>query len=607
MNQINPDKLLQLSAGTKLDSPAIKLMLAEVYQSQVQQLTDGRFRLQLPSSQGAVHITLPASASAAVQAMLPATPASLQGSLQQLQLQFQPLANGQLQLTLQSAANSLTVPLTLTQVQQLLAIPAAPGSAAAPATIAARLLPSAAAVTLALPGFSPVPLSTQTQQALSTMLPALSAATSQILLKLDTNAKDLQLRLIATVTPPAQGNSNTQSNSVVLQRTEQAAIVQQLVRLFNQQAGAADTTKLPPVLQSVLQSALSAAPAAIPAQYKVQLQQQAGQWQLQLSTAQLSSKISVQQDDISRPLQFIAGPNQSSNEKTQLTAPQTSAALQQTAQQAAQQAVQQAWRHLLPLLPATADPLASLAELPQPVQQILQLLRQSQPDGARVQTPLQVTQQLAALLQFQPLQPAATVQNSGGALAAAIQLLLGNLLQRPPALANLPANQRLAQLVNQLEPAQASNLLRQLAGHSSTLQQSQLATLDSNNTAQQQLLLQLPLQLAGQSVFSQLQLEQREADGKKGGEKQTQWQLTMKFDLQQSGQLLVVAKLQQQQLQLQFYTEQQRAKQLAEQFLPLLKDRCEAQGLEVKQAECVLGKIPDSLLPRANSLLAVKV
>ncbi|MDP2715632.1 flagellar hook-length control protein FliK [Rheinheimera sp.] len=605
MNQINPDKLLQLSAGTKLDSPAIKLMLAEVYQSQVQQLTDGRFRLQLPSPQGAVHISLPASASAAIQAMLPAAPASLQGALQQLQLQFQPLANGQLQLTLQSAANSLSIPLSLTQVQQLLAIPVS-GNTAAPATIAANLLPSSAAVTLALPGFSPVPLSTQTQQALSAMLPALSAATTQLLLRLDTNAKDLQLRLIATVTHPTQGSSNTQSNSVVLQKTEQTAIVQQLVRLFNQQAGAADTTKLNPVLQSVLQSALSAAPAAMPAQYKLQLQQHAGQWQLQLSTAQLSSKVSVQQDDISRPLQFIAGPNQSSGEKTPLTAPQTSAALQ-TAQQTAQQAVQQAWRHLLPLLPATADPLASLAELPQPVQQILQLLRQSQPDGARMQTPLQLTQQLAALLQFQPLQPAATVQNSGGALAAAIQLLLGNLLQRPPALANLPANQRLAQLVNQLEPAQASNLLRQLAGHSSTLQQSQLATLDSNNNAQQQLLLQLPLQLAGQSVFSQLQLEQREADGKKGGEKQTQWQLTMKFDLQQLGQLLVVAKLQQQQLQLQFYTEQQRAKQLAEQFLPLLKDRCEAQGLQVKQAECVLGKIPDSLLPRANSLLAVKV
>ncbi|NRQ42268.1 flagellar hook-length control protein FliK [Rheinheimera sp. YQF-2] len=600
MNQINPDKLLQPLQGNKPDSPAIKLMLAEVYQSQVQQLTDGRFRLQLPSPQGALHIVLPASASAAVQAMLPAIPVNPQGSLQQLQLQFQPLANGQLQLTLQTAVNTLSIPLSATQVRQLLAI-SVPGSTTAQATIPARLLPAAAAVTLAAPGFNPVPLSTQTQQALSAMLPLLSGATAQLMLKLDTSTTDLQLRLIAV---PAHSNQgNTTGNSVTLQKSEQAAVLQQLVRLFNQQAGTADTTKLNPMLQSALQSVLSAAPAALPAQYKLQLQQQTGQWQLQLSTAPVSSKINVPADDISRPLQFVASPNQSSNEKTPLNASNTSAALQQTAQQA----VQQAWRHLLPLLPATADPLAGTADLPEPVQQILQLLRQSQPDGAKVQTPQHITQQLASLLQFQPLQPAATVQSSGGALAAAIQLLLGNLLQRPPALATMPANQRLVQLVNQLEPAQAGNLLRQLAGHSSTLQQSQLATLDSNNAAQQQLLLQLPLQLAGQSVFSQLQVEQREADGKQGGEKQTQWQLTMKFDLQQLGQLLVVAKLQQQQLQLQFYTEQQHAKQLAEQFLPLLKDRCNAQGLEVSQAECVLGKIPDSLLPRANSLLTVKV
>jgi hypothetical protein len=600
MNQINPDKLLQQLPGNKPDSPALKLMLAEVYQSQVQQLTDGRFRLQLPSPQGALHITLPASASAAVQAMLPAIPVNPHGSLQQLQLQFQPLANGQLQLTLQTAVNTLSIPLSATQVRQLLAI-SVPGSTTAQATIPARLLPAAAAVTLAAPGFNPVPLSTQTQQALSAMLPLLSGPATQLMLKLDTSTKDLQLRLIAV---PAHANqSNTTGNSVTLQKSEQAAVLQQLVRLFNQQAGTADSTKLNPMLQSALQSVLSAAPAALPAQYKLQLQQQTGQWQLQLSTAPVSSKINVPADDISRPLQFVASPHQSSNDKTPLNASNTSAALQQTAQQA----LQQAWRHLLPLLPATADPLAGTADLPEPVQQILQLVRQSQPDGAKVQTPQHITQQLASLLQFQPLQPAATVQSSGGALAAAIQLLLGNLLQRPPALATMPANQRLAQLVNQLEPAQAGKLLRQLAGHSSTLQQSQLATLDSNNVAQQQLLLQLPLQLGGQSVFSQLQLEQREADAKQGGEKQTQWQLTMKFDLQQLGQLLVVAKLQQQQLQLQFYTEQQRAKQLAEQFLPLLKDRCNAQGLEVSQAECVLGKIPDSLLPRANSLLTVKV
>jgi hypothetical protein len=81
----------------------------------------------------------------------------------------------------------------------------------------------------------------------------------------------------------------------------------------------------------------------------------------------------------------------------------------------------------------------------------------------------------------------------------------------------------------------------------------------------------------------------------------------MKFDLKQLGQLMVVAKLQQQQLQLQFYTDEVQAKLQADRFLPLLSDRCKAQGLEVTQAECTLGKIPDTILPRANSLLAIKV
>ena len=85
------------------------------------------------------------------------------------------------------------------------------------------------------------------------------------------------------------------------------------------------------------------------------------------------------------------------------------------------------------------------------------------------------------------------------------------------------------------------------------------------------------------------------------------WQLTMKFDLQQYGKLLVVAKLQEQDLQLQFYTDHNQALRLAQKFLPLLKDRCLAQGLTVSKADCQLGKIPDSLLPRHNSLLTVKV
>ncbi|HSG51602.1 MAG TPA: flagellar hook-length control protein FliK, partial [Rheinheimera sp.] len=317
--------------------------------------------------------------------------------------------------------------------------------------------------------------------------------------------------------------------------------------------------------------------------------------QLQLLPQKTQLQLQVSAEDFNRPLQFVSAVNAT---QSRTTATDSAASVQ---------AVQQAWRHLLPLLPTKPDALASLPELPEPVQQILQMIRHSQIDGQKVFSSSQVMMQLQSLLQFQPLQPAVNTQNSGGALAVAIQLLLGNLMQKQPQSTSQSANPRLAQLVANLEPAQASSLLRQLASHSATLQHSQLATLDTNTASQQQILLQLPLQQNEQSVFSQIQLEQRDADGKQAQGKEKLWQLTMKFDLQQLGPLLVVAKLQQQQLQLQFFTEQALAKRLADKFLPILKDRCSMQGLQVHQAECILGKIPDSLLPRANSLLAIKV
>ncbi|MBZ9610258.1 flagellar hook-length control protein FliK [Rheinheimera maricola] len=429
--------------------------------------------------------------------------------------------------------------------------------------------------------------------------------------------------------------------AITLPKAEQSQLLQKLVQLFNQQAqnttqAAASKALTDPQQVTIRQILSNIMPAAqLPSgTHQLQLQSHAQQWQLLLTTIPRQINMTVSPAAFNKPLQLMpttttVSLSTSVQSQSPSILPQTAGAidarqtpetLQVTLQgplQAPQRTsanstphqplpvLQQAWRNLLPLLPQQADPLASLPQLPEPVQRILQLIRHSQPSVNKGLSPQQLTSQLNSLLQFQPLQPAATIQTSGGALAVAIQLLLGHLLQKPQAASAAPANKPLAQLVSQLEPAQASSLLRQLAGHSSKLQHSQLATLDSPQ--QQQLLLQLPLQQGEHSVFSQIMLEQREADGKTDNEKQTLWQLTLKFDLRRLGQLMVVARLQHQQLQLQFYTEQQHTQQLAQRFLPLLKDRCRVQGLEVTQAECTLGKIPDSILPRANSLLALKV
>ena len=107
MNQINLDKLLQLNPALKADTAQLKLIVAQVYQAQVQQLTTGGFSLKLPAADGALHIALPA-----------ALPADMRGAVQ---VQFQAAANGQLQLILQNASQALKLPLTSVQASTLLA------------------------------------------------------------------------------------------------------------------------------------------------------------------------------------------------------------------------------------------------------------------------------------------------------------------------------------------------------------------------------------------------------------------------------------------------------------------------------------------------------
>lgn len=645
MNQINLDKLFQLSPGQKADPAVLKLVVAQVYQAQVQQLTNGQFGLRLPAAHAPLQITLPANLPANVQAMLQASvqtqpSAQAQNRVQtalaatpgmvthspppqatspqaNVQLQFLPQSNGQLQLVLQPTSAPVKLTLSAAQVQQLLSsvlsvsLPGLNPQPAALMPLPVNVLQQPQGLALQLGNGALVRLPANAQAALmqqlsnSGALSSLSAdaktAPPQVLL--DIKAERQQLVLQLQIQPANIKTAGTTANvslpttPIALSKTEQSAVLQQLLQLFNQPARSSAT--IPAAAQQLL-SQLSGSVNAGTQPYQLQLQQQASQWQLLLQPVKTSASVTIAPEALSRALQF-------NTDSSGNTAKAQANKLQMPLTQQTQQLVQQAWRHLLPLMPMQADTLASLPELPQAVQHILQLVRHSQPGADKVLSPQQLVNQLTSLLQFQPLQPSATAQTSGGALAAAIQLLLGHLLQKPLSAAAQPANKPLAQLISQLEPGQASNLLRQLAGHSSTLQQSQLAALDNNNAQTQQLLLQLPMQQGEHSVFSQLLLEQREADSKQNGEKQTLWQLTMKFDLKQLGQLMVVAKLQQQQLQLQFYTDEVQAKQQAERFLPLLSDRCKAQGLDVTQAECTLGKIPDTILPRANSLLAIKV
>jgi len=269
----------------------------------------------------------------------------------------------------------------------------------------------------------------------------------------------------------------------------------------------------------------------------------------------------------------------------------------------------QAWRQLLPMLSPEWENLADMPDLPQAVKEILQLVRQSQPDASKLTNLAQLPAQLQALLQFNPLQNVTMPQTAAGTLAVAIQLLLGRLGQSLPQNDKGPnKDHKIKEFVAQLDQTQSSQLLKQLSSQSSSMQHAQLSTLEQQSKDPlQQIFLTLPIQNQQVSDFCQIAITQQEEEQKKGKGKSTQWQLSMKFDLKPLGQLLAISKLSGSSLSLQLYTDTTVLKLLAEKYLPLLKDRCKAQGIDVKEAHCQLGKIPDTLMPKTTSLLAIRV
>ncbi|MCA1931865.1 hypothetical protein [Rheinheimera sp.] len=269
----------------------------------------------------------------------------------------------------------------------------------------------------------------------------------------------------------------------------------------------------------------------------------------------------------------------------------------------------QAWRQLLPMLNPEWDNLAEAPDLPEPVKAILQLVRQSQPDASKLSGLAQLPTQLQALLQFSPLQNVTMPQTAAGTLAVAIQLLLGRLGQSVPQNDRGPNKEhKLKEFVAQLDQTQSSQLLKQLSSQSSSLQHAQLSTLEQQSKdSMQQIFLTLPIQNQQVSDFCQIAITQQDEEQEKGKGKAVAWQLSMKFDLKPLGQLLAISKLSGTSLALQLYTDTQALQLLAEKYLPLLKDRCKAQGIEVTEAHCQLGKIPDSLMPKTTSLLAIRV
>lgn len=592
---------MQIKPSGKVDATSIQLQTDRLYPGVL--LTDpvqGARLLQLSTSQGLLQIRLPASVT------------GNNGS--QLQASFSQQPDGRIQVNIQAKGEAiqsfplnqqqaLTLALNWTGSAQL--SPQQPSTAS---QIPVELTIGANQTQIRLPQGSMLTLPAALHKTMQSLQVQYPSARLQASITLGTGQEPslfIEIKMAPASLSEAKANQASPVATSVRTTSQQLTLPIQLQQqLLGRLADTVQQTALPAKLQQQylqLGSLMLPLPQVrLPSgPYQIQLMNEHNNWQLQLQSLQKTDhKLAVSTDAFNRPIQ-LSGKEAASA----LLNPQN---MKPSAAESQRQTLDQAWRTLMPLLSDSPSRLAALPELPLPVQQVLQLIRQSQPSVQNILTAQQLQQQLQAILQFNPM--LTLPQNSSsaaGTLALAIQLLLGKLSQRPVPAQQQTGSQRLLQLIQQIEPGSASSLLRQLASHSSALQQGQLATADIQQASQ--FVLPLPLQQEQQSVLSQLRIEQKEEESSAQGEKQKIWQLTMRFQLEEYGDLLAIARLQDAQLKLQLYTDIPATQRLAEQFLPILSDRLRAQGVDVKEAECQLGKIPESLLPRHSSLIAIQV
>ncbi len=659
MNQINIDSLLQIGSGAKIEQ-SLKLDSSQLYQALLQIGRDQDARLSIQTPQGPLQVALPTNtaqqilqtAQQLIAAATPATPntvnqntatpntASKQSSNAanadavatgsapatgkatetRVFVQLQPLGTDQVQLTVRLAGKTLTIPLQASQLLQLLQQPA-PGPQQHFSVQAQQQ--SAKSDHLSLQW--PVQVSRQGQQLqiqlgqgqpLRIDLAALPEAKhwpeqQQQPARLQMSAEQGQLKISLQLEPlrkftGATPQAAAADNPATLQPKTRApesshppvllkpAIVQQLLP---QLAKASWPEQLGSEVKHWLAQAKVQGPAQSVQSWQWQLKQPAAQQiQLELTPQAEARQLKLSVSEISRPFQFL--PVQSG----------TTAASQQL-----QTDSRDLWRQWLPLSQSSPDLLADSPALPAAVRQVLQELRAQHPDAAKLQNQQQLMQQINAALQFSPLQTPTQPASVAGGLAIAIQLLLGRLgAQLPAERQNPPQKEKLQQLIGQLDRSQSAQLLRQLSGHSSQLQSAQIANLEQQATPAQpqrpeQLLIQLPLLQNGASRFAELAVSEREAEGAEQRSGQRCWQLTMKFDLGQQGEMLVQVRLVGKEVSLQFYADNEKTVLDTGQFLPLFKDRLTMQGLQVAEAGCQLGKIPEHLYQRGTSLLQVRV
>ncbi|GGO67439.1 flagellar hook-length control protein FliK [Bowmanella pacifica] len=265
--------------------------------------------------------------------------------------------------------------------------------------------------------------------------------------------------------------------------------------------------------------------------------------------------------------------------------------------------------------------------------QLNQHIKQSLPQGAEQDVGALRAILTTPALSLTPLQLVSTNNNQGlvGALVTLLQVTLASRLANQttklqtnqgqkllegltslldnvrPSAGAPPLNQRnLADLAQLEQRHQLLNTLgRLLGGHS----HSKIRGAEAQIQGQDSFYYNLPIGQGEARRDIELLVRREPPPSKKNKPQQSadrQWHLTMKLDIGDQGGLLAKARLYQTEVELDFYAANPTLRDQVIEFIPHLKKRLTALGIQVNHSHCQLGKIPEHLQQRPYQVFETK-
>lgn len=239
-------------------------------------------------------------------------------------------------------------------------------------------------------------------------------------------------------------------------------------------------------------------------------------------------------------------------------------------------------------------------------QKIKQLLTSSPMNTAQLTSAISASGLLGGLARLMQITLISRLANNQPAMSESMSNLFGSFLETASKTSKAQIAQS-AKDINSLD--QKHQILQQLQRIFSQHHANKLLSAEQNIQGQDSLYYILPSAVGQLQKDIEVLIKREDADNaenKANASQNKTWQLTMKLPVGEQGELLTKVKLNDNELEINFYASNNQLKNRVSEYVPMLVKRLEILGVCISSTQCQIGKIPDSLMTRPYQLFQTR-